>query len=190
MTSTATHQTVRLSRGRHPSPHDGACVMELASMLAEEPFSDHPASACPVIGAFLRVYNDAVDDERRQDLYRYASMVVGSRASEDVTAARAARLAERAREMRRARRRWPLGVGILVGFWCSPGFTPDASFAVSELVQCGPEGHVAALALVDELLEMGTDSRCRSAAEAPDMSEWTQCTVPAPAEAGASGRLP
>jgi len=73
------HQTIRLSRGRHASPDDGACVMELASMLAGEPFSDQPVSVCPVIGAFLRTYNDGVDDERRQDLYPYAALVVGTR---------------------------------------------------------------------------------------------------------------
>jgi hypothetical protein len=131
--------------------------MELASMLAEEPFSDHPPSVCPVIAAFLRVYNDAVDDDRRQDLYRYASQVVGSRAGEDVTALRVAHLAERTRQMRRARRRWPLGAGFLIGIWWTPGFTPDASLAVSEFVQRGAEGHRAALALVDELLAIGAD---------------------------------
>ena len=132
--------------------------MEMASMLAEEPFSDHPPSVCPVIGAFLRVYNDAVDDDRRQDLYGYAAKVVGSRASEEVTAARAAVLAERTRQLRTARRRWPLGLGLLIGFWWTPGFSPDASFAVSELVQRGRDGHRAALALVDELLAMRPDA--------------------------------
>ena len=158
MTSTTSYQTVRLSRGRHASPEDGACVMEMASMLAEEQFSDHPPSVCPVIGAFLRVYNDAVDDDRRQDLYGYAAKVVGSRASEDVTAARAAVLAERTRQLRTARRRWPLGLGLLIGFWWTPGLTPDASFAVSELAQRGRDGHRAALALVDELLAMRPDA--------------------------------
>ncbi len=33
------YQTVKLSRGKHSSPEYGACVMELASMLAGEPFS-------------------------------------------------------------------------------------------------------------------------------------------------------
>ena len=73
------HQTVRLSPGRHRSPDDGACVMELASMLAGEPFTDRPQSVCPVIAAFLRSYNDGVDDERRRDLYRFASEAVGTR---------------------------------------------------------------------------------------------------------------
>ena len=155
MTPTTRYQTVRLSRGRHTSPEDGACVIELASMLAGEPFSDHPSAVCPVIAAFMRVYNDAVDDERRQELYGYASKVVGSRAGERVTAARATHLAERTRELRKARRRWPLGVGFLIGLWWTPGFTPDASFAVSEFIQRGCEGHRAALALVEELLAIG-----------------------------------
>jgi len=73
------HQTVRLSRGNHGSAQEGACVMELASMLADEPFTDQPQSACPVIGMVLRSYNDGLDDRRRQDLYAYASAVIGTR---------------------------------------------------------------------------------------------------------------
>ena len=83
-----THQTIKLSGGRHCSPDDGACVMELASMLAGERFSDHPSSVCPVIAALLRLYNDVLDDERRQDLYAYAAKVVGSRAGGEVRRAR------------------------------------------------------------------------------------------------------
>src|SRR5512133_105905 len=74
------HQTVRLARGRHASHHAGVCVMELASMLAHEPFSDRARSISPTIGAFLRTYNDALDDVRRQDLYPVAAAVVGSAA--------------------------------------------------------------------------------------------------------------
>ncbi|SEH10213.1 hypothetical protein [Thermoleophilum album] len=74
----ASHQTVRLARGRHERPEQGACVMELASMLAGERFSDKPRAVCPVIGAFLRTYNDLLADEPRQDLYPYAARVVGT----------------------------------------------------------------------------------------------------------------
>src|SRR5436305_127509 len=108
----ASHQTVKLGRGKHRSPDDGACVMELASMLAGEPFSDHPGSACRVTGAFMRAYNDAIDDERRQDLYMYASRVVGSRSSAGVERARAGRGVEWTSELHRrrghGRRLWPL----------------------------------------------------------------------------------
>src|ERR1700749_2180136 len=98
------HQTVPLSRGKHATPSNGACVMELASMLAGEGFSDRPASVCPVIAAFLRAYNDAVDDNRRQDLYRFASASVGTRATPDVTRARARRCVTELPTIRR----WPL----------------------------------------------------------------------------------
>ncbi len=72
------HQTARLSRGRHRLPDEGTCVMELASMLAGEPFTDQPRAVCPIVATVLRTYNDVIDDTRRQDLYRYASISVGT----------------------------------------------------------------------------------------------------------------
>src|SRR3954447_20203700 len=68
-------------RGRHSSPERGACVMEVASMLAAEPFTDEPQCVCPVIAEFLRTYNDQVDHARRQDLFEYAALVVDTRGS-------------------------------------------------------------------------------------------------------------
>src|SRR5919109_3487044 len=78
------HQTVRLARGRHASRHAGVCVMELASMLAHEPFSDRARSISPTIGAFLRTYNDGPAAVRRQDLYPVAAAIVGTAASRAV----------------------------------------------------------------------------------------------------------
>ena len=101
----ASHQTIRLSKGKHASPSEGACVMELASMLAGEPFSDRPATVCPVIAGFMRAYNDRVDDERRQDLYRYAAEVVGTRTASEIEHARERRCLEWAEQMRRQRPR-------------------------------------------------------------------------------------
>ena len=101
-----THQTVRLARGKHPGPKSGVCVMELASMLAGEPFSDRPESVCPVIAAFLRTYNDGLDDHRRQDLYRFAAEAVGTRSTRAVERARgdvALRWAEEHRQAAPAR---------------------------------------------------------------------------------------
>src|SRR5436309_3527288 len=102
----ATHQTVRLGHGKHRSPQQGACVMELASMLAGEAFSDHPTSACPVIGAFLRRYNDSIGDGRRQRLYSVAAKVVGTRASEAVQRRRLQHTSAWVTELRRRRRMW------------------------------------------------------------------------------------
>src|ERR1700733_4971585 len=83
------YQTIRLATGRPSSPRKGVCVMELASMLAGEHFTDQPRSVCPVIGSFLRAYNDSIDDRRRQDLYAFAAKVVGSRGSEKTHRVRA-----------------------------------------------------------------------------------------------------
>lgn len=74
------HQTVRLGRGRHHCPKDGMCVMELASRLAGERFSDRPAAVCPVLAGFLRGYNDGLpDDARHAALIGWAAHVVGTR---------------------------------------------------------------------------------------------------------------
>jgi hypothetical protein len=88
------HQTVRIGRGRHASPERGACVMELASMLAGERFTDRPKSVCPVIAGFLRSYNDLLPDGEHGELYPYAALVVGTAASGPVRRRRAARLLE------------------------------------------------------------------------------------------------
>jgi hypothetical protein len=76
------HQTMRLSAGRHRHPREGACAMELASLLGGEPFTDHPARVCAVLAAFLRGYNDATSAGRRQDLYALAAAVVDSRVAD------------------------------------------------------------------------------------------------------------
>jgi hypothetical protein len=77
-----------LSPGRHASPGEGACVVELASLLAREPFSDRPRCVCPVIAGFLRGWNDRSAYAHRQRLRPYASRIVGTRAAPDVTRAR------------------------------------------------------------------------------------------------------
>jgi hypothetical protein len=63
--------------------------MELASMLAGERFSDRPSAVCPVVAAVVRAYNDALDDQRRQDLLRFASDAVGTRGGFDLQRRRA-----------------------------------------------------------------------------------------------------
>jgi hypothetical protein len=60
-----------LAVGEHNDRSDGLCVMEAAAWVAGEPHSDHPQCVCPVIGAFLRNWNDAMtDDETRTQLLR------------------------------------------------------------------------------------------------------------------------
>jgi hypothetical protein len=89
-----TSQTVRLGKGSHKSPASGACVVELASMLAGERFSDHPRTVCPVIAGFLRTYNDLLAPSERDHLYPVAALVVGSASTRSVRRLRTVRLLE------------------------------------------------------------------------------------------------
>jgi hypothetical protein len=152
----ASHQTIRLSKGKHASPSEGACVMELASMLAGEPFSDRPASVCPVIAGFMRAYNDRVDDDRRQDLYRYAADVVGTRGTPEIEHARERRCLEWADAMRRQRRR-PLrwrGRGAPGSVDRRLGLDAAGTYAARSIRRHGDRTHAAALALINELIGM------------------------------------
>ena len=68
-----------LSRGRHRTPRRGACFMELASVLAGERWSDHPASTHPLLGQLARQVNDVTSDADRQQLAPLIPSVVDRR---------------------------------------------------------------------------------------------------------------
>jgi hypothetical protein len=153
--SPVAHQTIKLSRGRHSSPREGACVMELASMLAGEPFSDHPAAVCPVIGACLRAYNDWTDDEHRRDLYPYAAKVVGTCSSGEVEHARSERVIAWTHDVtRRRRRRFPFAPRLrALVLWPQPDDL--GSRVLHAAARCGRRSHPEVLALIDELIAIG-----------------------------------
>ena len=153
------YQTIKLSKGKHSSPEDGACVMELASMLAGEPFSDHPASVCPVLGSFLRAYNDSIGDTRRQDLYEYASRLVGTRGPLDVQRERSQRLIGWAGAMYRRGWRRFLPLARLTDRRLRPGrsLTSAGTYAAHASGRHSDDTHRQALALLDELLQIGAD---------------------------------
>jgi hypothetical protein len=69
---------LRLAQGGHDSPRDGVCVVELASVLAGERFSDRPACVDHVIGGYLRSLNDRASHAERQRLLPFAERAVGS----------------------------------------------------------------------------------------------------------------
>ena len=79
--------SVRLEPGAHDSPDDGVCIVELASMLAGEEFSDDPECVDEVIASFLRSWNDRASYSDRQRLLPYAERVVGTRADAATTPA-------------------------------------------------------------------------------------------------------
>lgn len=157
---TASHQTVRLGRGRHSAPGTEVCVMELASMLAGEPFSDHPRSVCPVLGALLRAYNDHVDDDRRQSLYALAATVVGTRGSAALEERRARAILEWCALRDAARPFWsrrlrPIALDL-----------PPKSFYLhaSAVIRCLPRrisdrAHLDVVELVERLVALAADER-------------------------------
>jgi hypothetical protein len=116
--------------------------MELASMLAHEPFSDRARSVSPTIGAFLRTYNDGLDDVRRQDLYPVAATIVGTAARRAVERGRISRCLAFARQQgaQLPGRRAALALA-----------TPEASGAWAARAALEAGAHDEALALVDQL---------------------------------------
>jgi hypothetical protein len=66
-----------LSPGKHRNPRTGACFMELASLLAGERWSDHPACTHPLLAAVARHVNDHTSDAGRQRLAPLIPSVIG-----------------------------------------------------------------------------------------------------------------
>jgi hypothetical protein len=127
--------------------------MELASMLAGEPFSDRPACTCPVTAGLLRAYNDAVDDRRRQTLYGVASEVVDTMPSPEDLGRRAEHLASWGRRQAgRAHwwRRFLISTCVRADDWDALGHE-----VVSALGRLDDRRHLQVHALVRELLAIG-----------------------------------
>ncbi len=72
-----------LSSGAHSAPNGEfmACVMEAAAFVAGEPWSDHPGCTRPVIGAFMRGWNDSLpsDEDRTRLLLPFVPAIVGTK---------------------------------------------------------------------------------------------------------------
>ncbi|MFC6008358.1 hypothetical protein [Angustibacter luteus] len=66
-----------LSAGKHRSPRTGACVMEFASYLAGERWSDQPRCTHPLLAELARGVNDHVSDDARQRLVPLVPAVIG-----------------------------------------------------------------------------------------------------------------
>lgn len=72
-----------LAAGRHRRPRDGACLMELVSVLAGERWTDAPRCTHPLLARLARLVNDATSDDARPRLARLAPSLVGLRPADD-----------------------------------------------------------------------------------------------------------
>jgi hypothetical protein len=159
--------SLRLEPGSHSSPGEGVCIVELASILAREKFSDEPDCVCEVIGAFLRSWNDRASYSDRQRLRPYAARIVGTRGGRAITRKRRdvclvwselARLdgGPLSRFLARVRARirigWQLGVGSALRLNQGAGeYAARACFS--------DHGSEASFRLLDRLLAVGDEGR-------------------------------
>ena len=68
-----------LDSGSHRGGIDsGACLLELTSYIAGEPWSDEPECVSPVLTAYGIGLNDAWDDEQRQKLKPFIPRMIGT----------------------------------------------------------------------------------------------------------------
>ena len=71
--------TITLAKGAHAAGAE-MCAMEAAAYVAGEAWSDHPECVSPVIAAFLRNWNDNLDEPPRTALIRpLLPLVIGTR---------------------------------------------------------------------------------------------------------------
>ena len=71
-----------LSAGRHRNPKHGACLMEYASFLAGERWSDHPACTDRVLATLARGVNDLVSSRTRDSLLVLVPRIVGLKSTD------------------------------------------------------------------------------------------------------------
>ncbi len=83
-------EIVNLDVGAHHNFSAGACMLEAVAYVTRSPWSDHPDCVCPVLGAFLRAWNDGLPDEQRNSiLLPLIPRVINTRGSEKLAERRA-----------------------------------------------------------------------------------------------------
>jgi hypothetical protein len=78
MAATLNLDTLHLAQGSHRNPDEGACLLEVVSMFAKEPFTDQPKCVSPVLREFGISLNDRWDDTQRQTLKRFIPLLPGT----------------------------------------------------------------------------------------------------------------
>jgi hypothetical protein len=84
-------EALTLKHGAHKSRAKGMCALEAVAWLANEPHSDKPSCACPVVASFVRRLNDNISDDttRTRHLRPLLLKLVGSKSTKEVERKRA-----------------------------------------------------------------------------------------------------
>ena len=116
-----------------------------------------PLLCLPAIGGFLRAYNDFIDDGLRQDLFRLASEVVGTRGTPEIEQMRVRRVIQWGQSLRRPHPWSKLATYTHTFRARGDDLNPDeaAAFAVRGIGRNRTRAHPEALALVDDLIACG-----------------------------------
>lgn len=149
-----------LSSGKHRSPRKGACFMEMASYLAGERWSDHPACTHPLLASMARLVNDSLPDAERPRILPLIPEVVGLTGTAlELDVAIAVRAAAAALPVAPAPRQNALAVGLLTcrRLACElpdrPGWPDGTDGAVGR-----PGRHEDLVALCDSALDATPDA--------------------------------
>ena len=74
--------TLHLDKGSHRRPADNGpgpmCLLEAATWMAGEDWSDHPACVSLVLAEFGRDLNDLLPDDKRQQLVPLIPLMLGT----------------------------------------------------------------------------------------------------------------
>src|SRR3954470_6189160 len=84
-----------LKKGAHAQRDAGVCLMEAVAWFANEPHSDRPQCACPVLTSFGISLNDRFSAEERQLLKPLIPKLVGTRSTPEIQTKRAYFLADK-----------------------------------------------------------------------------------------------
>ena len=75
---------IKLSKGSHPSPKDGMCIMECVAYIEGEKHTDHPQCACPVVTSFAILMNDQMSESERDSLIPFVLRIAGSKSTPEI----------------------------------------------------------------------------------------------------------
>lgn len=82
--------TKPLTAGTHLAPQDGTCLMEAVSLVTGDRWTDAPSSTHPLLAHLARLVNDAVSDDRRDDLAMLIPHLIDTNSSDPFVHARLA----------------------------------------------------------------------------------------------------